>query len=113
MPIFQKYHYSGPIYYNGRKQTSDSVIYTRARSLDEARNNIIYRLANGDKRYIPFYDLDDSKLKIVKRDATEVHPSELKPIKLVHYCDICGYELNDQGECPVCDFGEYDLLDNI
>ena len=113
MPMFQKYHYYGPTYYNSRRQTNDSIIYTRARSKAEARNNIIYRLAHGNVNAIPFYDIDDSKLVIVKRDATEVNPSELKPIKFVRYCEHCGYQLNDQGECPICDLGEEDLLDNI
>lgn len=28
-----------------------------------------------------------------------------------HICNKCGYKLNDAGECPICDLGDYTALD--
>ena len=103
---FKRYSYTGPIYYYGNKISATSNLFTMAKDWNSARRNFIYKIANGDKAYL--YDLVDDKIKEVPSvtldDKTDIETKRER-------CEICGYELNDMGECPVCDYGEYDLLD--
>lgn len=100
MQTYDKYHYSGPQYYFGNKIAASSNLYTMARSFSEARKNFIYKIANGD--ITTRYDIVDDFITLVKPESPKVKRDK---------CDRCGYELNDMGDCPVCDYGEYDLLD--
>lgn len=103
---YKKYQYTGPVYYFGNKMSPKSNLYTTATSIKEARRNFLYRVANGD--IVTRYDIVDDFIK-------EVVPIE-EPVeepKVSHKCDRCGYTLTDMGECPVCDFGEIDLLDDF
>lgn len=104
MNTFKRYSYTGPQYYYGNKIASKSNLYTMARSWKEARNNFLFNIANGD--ITTRYDLVDDFIK-------EVPPKQVinEPLIKRERCENCGYELNDIGECPVCDYGEYDLLD--
>lgn len=105
---FKRYSYTGPVYYYGNKISAKSNLYTMAKDWNSARRNFVYKIANGDKAYL--YDIVDSLVKEVPQvtfdDKSELEFQNNRPI-----CDICGYEMNDAGECPVCDYGEYDLLD--
>ena len=106
MAEYRKYAYDGPIYYYGNKIAEKSEYYTMATNWRSARRNFIYKIANGD--YASLYDIADTHIRVVKESPKDV---ELVPEKEIKHCEHCGYELNDIGECPVCDYGEDDLLD--
>ena len=98
------YYYDGPIYYRGTKITDTSDIYTTAKSLNVAIRNILYKATKGDKANLYLYDIVDNKVReIPKEETPNVRPK----------CQTCGYELNDIGDCPVCDYGEDDLLESL
>ena len=97
------YYYDGPIYYDGRKIASKSDIYTTAKSSNLAIRNILYKAANGDKELYHYDIVDDMVKEIPKEDRPKVRPK----------CQTCGYTLNDIGDCPVCDYGEDDLLESL
>jgi hypothetical protein len=101
------YCYNGPIYYDGREITSHSNICTTAPSFNVALRNILYKAASGDKE-LYHYDIVDELVKEVRKD-TEIKQSVTPREK----CYRCGYELNDMGDCPVCDYGEDDLLESL
>ena len=102
---YKKYSYSGPVYYCGNKQVSKiPTVYTMAKSYSQAYKNILFKVANDGE--IRCYDIDRGSIKIespIIKTSYEFIPTKPK-------CEICGYELADNGECPVCDFGEYSLL---
>lgn len=105
MSEYKRWSYTGPIYYYGNKIAEKCSYYTMAKDWNVARRNFVYKIANGDKAY--YYDIVDSYIKLSQ-------PREEVPNEEVHEivkCEICGTELNPLGECPVCDYGEYDLLD--
>jgi hypothetical protein len=104
MSEFKRYSYTGPQYHMGQKIAIKSNLYTMAKSFKQARNNFLFNIAGGD--YTNHYDIVDDFIK-------EVPEKEVinEPIIKRERCENCGYELNDMGECPVCDYGEYDLLD--
>ena len=98
------YYYDGPIYYGGHQIASKSNIYTTAKSLNVAIRNILFKATKGDKENLYQYDIVDNMVReISKEEAPKVRP----------ICKTCGYELNDIGDCPVCDYGEYDLLESL
>lgn len=98
------YYYDGPIYYRGHKITDVSDIYTTAKSLNVAIRNVLYKATKGDREELYHYEIVDDMVKEVsKKDIPKVNPK----------CPTCGYELNDIGDCPVCDYGEYDLLESL
>lgn len=102
MESLYKYKYTGPVYFNDNKIAEKSNLETTAKSIGKAKSNFLFRLANGN---IPVgYDIVDTQI---------IKGEEIKPIqRIIHKkCDICGYELNDMGDCPVCKYGEYDLVD--
>lgn len=101
------YCYNGPIYYDGMKIASKSNICTTAPSYNVALRNILFKAANGDKE-LHRYDIVDELVKEVSKD-TEIKQSVTPREK----CYRCGYELNDMGDCPVCDYGEDDLLESL
>ena len=103
MKQYKKYLYNGPIYYYGNKIAEKSEYYTMATSWLNARRNFVYKIANGDKAY--YYDICDAD--VVELPDHKFPETEAKRPRF----EICGYELNDANECPVCDYGEYDLLD--
>lgn len=105
MAEFKKYHYSGPTYHNGHKISAFSNLYTMARSYKEARRNFLFTVAGGD--YINHYDIVDHYITLVEDDKVDTLETEVE----IKKCERCGYQLTDSGECPVCDFGEYDLLE--
>lgn len=98
------YYYNGPIYYDGRKIASKSNIYTSAPSLSIATRNILYKAANGDKE-LYHYDIVDEQIELILVAQRATKSNEK--------CYRCGYTLNDMGDCPVCDYGEDDLLESL
>lgn len=95
------YYYDGPIYYRGNKISISSDIYTTAKSFEEAARNILFKAAKGDEE-LYHYDIVDDKIK-------QMPDGKLERPK----CQQCGYEINDNGDCPVCDYGEDDLLESL
>jgi hypothetical protein len=95
------YYYDGPIYYRGNKISISSNIYTTAKSFGEASRNILFKAAKGDKE-LWHYDIVDDEIKQMPNGKLE-RPK----------CQQCGYEINDNGDCPVCDYGEDDLLESL
>jgi hypothetical protein len=97
------YYYDGPVYYRGHKITDVSDIYTTAKSLNVAIRNVLYKASKGDKELYHYDIVDDMVKEVSKKDIPKVNPK----------CPTCGYELNDIGDCPVCDYGEDDLLESL
>ena len=98
------YYYDGPIYYRGHKITDVSDIYTTAKSLNVAIRNVLYKATKGDREELYHYEIvDDMVREVPKNETPKVRPK----------CPTCGYELNDIGDCPVCDYGEDDLLESL
>lgn len=97
------YHYDGPVYYRGHKIAETSDIYTTAKSINVAIRNTLVKASQGaDDLYN--YDIVDHMVKLAP-------PEEVVPAR--PRCQQCGYELNDIGDCPVCDYGEDDLLESL
>ena len=98
------YYYNGPIYYRGHKIAEKSDIYTTAKSLNVAIRNVLYKASQGDRDNLYQYDIVDQLVKeIPKEETPKIRPK----------CQMCGYEINDIGDCPVCDYGEDDLLESL
>ena len=100
------YHYDGPIYYDGREIVSKADIGTTAPTYRVALRNILYKAAKGDKE-LYHYDIVD---ELVQETGVD---TRLEPKTDREKCYRCGYELNDMGDCPVCDYGEDDLLESL
>lgn len=97
------YYYDGPVYYRGHKIIDVSDIYTTAKSLNIAIRNTLFKAAKGDKELYHYDIVDDMVREVPKNETPKVRPK----------CQTCGYELNDIGDCPVCDYGEDDLLESL
>ena len=101
------YYYDGPVYYRRRKIAERSNYYTSAPTKNVAARNILFQAANGAEDLYN-YDIVDELVRLVKPDKSAY---ALKPNR--EKCHRCGYELNDIGGCPVCDYGEDDLLESL
>ena len=110
-----QYSYSGPVFRFGNYWDDipkKDKLHTEAKSLKQAINNLTY------KAKLYFGLAIDSNLTLyepyVKEEpftTSEYNQiRKLPEIKKRPRCEYCGYELNDIGDCPVCDYGEYDLL---
>lgn len=107
------YTYSGPIFRFGQLYDVVNNITTKAVSKKQAINNILYRL----KVNYGFYTnsdltLDDYYIEVVP-DTQKEYKDAIKDIvkqEPIKKCDNCGTQLNDSGECPVCDLGDIDCL---
>ena len=93
------YVYEGPLYRYGRLSDNRLKLETQAVSLDKAYANFLYRLGPGS---------DILKQNIRKVEVEIDLPEET----CYDTCEYCGTRLTDGGDCPVCDFGETDLLDD-
>lgn len=70
------------------------------------------------KKFSDTYYIDYESNKYFLKYLKTHHPTEYSkwrsrhyadpPVKDVKYCDECGTQLNDIGQCPVCDLGETD-----
>lgn len=104
-----KYSYTGPIYHLGNKIAEKSRMFTMAKSFAQAVNNFRYKAANGD--IVGHYNIVDEFIKEVPKATLDTPAIEEKP-EIVK-CDNCGTQLNPMGKCPVCDYGEDDLLESV
>ena len=104
------YEYYGPIYRFGRVVKSDVHLVTWAVSLKKAINNLLFKAAEeiGYRRDLGAeVDIDRSLV----RELELVEPQE-EPEDKRELCPNCGkFELNDSGECPLCDLGDESVLD--
>ena len=101
------YIYDGPVYYEGRKISETSNYSTEAPSKEVAARNIWYQVSKNSPD--PFnYDIVDERIKLVpgKKKSYDLSPNRPK-------CHVCGFDINDNGDCPVCDYGELDLLESL
>lgn len=107
----ERYCYKGPVYYYGNN-IGNRTLYTMAPSITKAKNNILFKLGDCNPIEAYRYDICDRNLFV----CPERNPDDEYVTPETHHrerCEQCGYELNDMGECPVCDYGEYDLLEAI
>lgn len=109
-PETKKYSYTGPIYHLGNKIAEKSRMFTMAKSFAQAKNNFVYKAANGD--IVGHYNIVDEFVKEVPK-VTLDDKSTIEEKPETTKCEICGYELNPMGDCPVCDYGEDDLFESI
>ena len=107
----KRFTFFGPVFrfgkYYGSIPEKDALV-TEAETIGAATRNLDYKI----KQYFDLpkdfkIQYDKSSIivdeKYVSDDATDI---ELPPV-----CNYCGYRLNDAGDCPVCDYQEYDLLE--
>jgi hypothetical protein len=104
---YKTYMYEGPVYWMSHKIAESSSLVTKATSHQAAVRNILYQAANGDSD-LRHYDIVDHLVVEVPEEKkhTVIYKKRDK-------CQACGYELNDMGDCPVCDYGEDDLLESL
>ena len=101
------YIYDGPVYYKGRKISETSNYSTEAPSKEVAARNIWYQVSKNSPD--PFnYDIIDERIKLVPGKKKSYDLSSDRP-----KCHVCGFDINDNGDCPVCDYGELDLLESL
>ncbi len=94
-----KYSYSGPVYAFGKKIGDVQNITTKCTTYDKAYSNILYSI----KKKLNMSP--GAKLEFNKDDIQLVSSNDaLKD--LPKYCSTCKARLTDEGDCPVCDFGE-------
>lgn len=107
------YTYSGPVYRFGKLYSKKVSLSTNAVSKKKALNNICYRLKK-EFGFLPSanLELDPSYLYIEEESNLSSDNLSMTDTKIFDRpkCKICGYLINDAGECPVCDLGETDLL---
>lgn len=103
--IMNKYSYTGPIYrFDNYFDEVFKPIITSAPSIDKAMSNIIFRLKQK-------YDLKPGTNLTIDKDRIEEIETPSDDTIKHDYCPECGYMLTDSGECPVCDYGEEDLIE--
>lgn len=104
----ETYRYEGPVYrFQDSVYRKRVVEETQAVSLPQAISRLKYKikikLGFSKNAYIA---IDNDKVKKISTHY-DYRPEDRR----INYCPDCGYQLNDIGDCPVCDYGEYDLLD--
>lgn len=111
-----KYSYKGPVFRFGQVwDFIEEPIYTEAKTKRQAINNLTFKVKMmlGLER--------DSNLTLyspyVKEEpftTNEYHNimKQLSKETIKQKCQHCGTELNSLGDCPVCDYGEEDLLED-
>lgn len=111
-----RYSYTGPIFRFGQVwDFIDEPVYTEAKTKRQAVNNLTFQAKM-------LYGLDrDCNLTIytpyVKEEpfTTKEYHNIMKQISKEtpkQKCQNCGTELNSLGDCPVCDYGEEDMLED-
>lgn len=111
-----RYSYKGPVFRFGQVwDFIEEPIYTEARTKRQAVNNLTFKakMIMGLER--------DSNLTLhtpyVKEEpfTTKEYHSIMKQLsndEPKQKCQHCGTELNSLGDCPVCDYGEEDMLED-
>lgn len=98
-----RYHYRGPVYHFQNLLSDDWEAYTEAVSDAQALNNLTAKA----KKYFGYIlqtriTLNPDYLELVTGEE-DIPDEKFKPIAK---CEKCGHQLNDAGECPVCDLGD-------
>lgn len=105
MEDLKRYYYKGPVYEFGVKiKDIKDPIVTDASTEGRAISNIKFAIKKS--------------LGLRVNDVIEINKDRLFYDEImdednsvnVKYCDNCGTQLNPLDECPVCDYGENDLL---
>lgn len=111
-----RYSYKGPVFRFGQVwDFIEEPIYTEAKTKRQAINNLTFKVKMmlGLER--------DSNLTLhtpyVKEEpfTTKEYHNIMKKLSKEtpkQKCQYCGTELNSLGDCPVCDYGEEDLLED-
>lgn len=111
-----RYSYDGPVFRFGQHwDFTDGKITTEAKSKKQAINNIVYRLkvqygldlTCNLSIYEPYLKEEPFTTKEYS-DIMKELSKETKPRK----CPNCGTELNGLEDCPICDYFEYDLIED-
>ena len=100
----KRYRYTGPIYHNGRRIQDNSNIFTTAVSEAQARNYFIHKLGG------PAYDIVSTYITCDQDDKEDL--PKVEPY-VRGKCDKCGYQLDDMGECPICDMAKHYISDPL
>ncbi len=100
-----RYAYDGPVFQFG-KHIATVHLETSAVSLKQAINNLKYQACNVigcDRRRGDAVDIDEDIIEEISCGKEMSHP----------ICPKCGLvNLNDAGECPLCDLGDASILDD-
>lgn len=111
-----RYSYTGPVFRFGQVwDFIDEPIYTEAKTKRQAVNNLTFQakmLYGLDSYcnltiYTPYVKQEDLTTKEYHNIMKQLSNEEPK-----QKCQNCGTELNSLGDCPVCDYGEDDLLED-
>ena len=107
------YTYTGPVYRFGKLYSKEVSLSTNAPSEKKALSNICYRLKK-EFGFLPSTNLELDPSCLYIEGESNLSSDDLSEIDTRTFdrpkCEICGYLINDAGECPVCDLGETDLL---
>ena len=101
-----RFYYNGPVYHFEHLLATNWEAYTEAVSEKQALNNLTVKAKN-DFGYVlqSRITLDPDYLEV----SPKLEPDE--KFKEAPKCEKCGRDLNDSGECPLCDLGDESVLD--
>jgi len=111
-----KYSYTGPVFRFGQVwDFIEEPIYTEAKTKRHAVNNLTFKakMMMGLERdsnltlHTPYVKEEPVTTKEYHNIMKQLSNEEPK-----QKCQYCGTELNSLGDCPVCDYGEEDLLED-
>lgn len=106
-----KYFYSGPLYRFERIYVAKWEAHTEAVSDKQAINNFNSK-AKKEYGFEQWAKLNIDPRYLTLSDEYEDEPDIDDPnFKPAPKCDKCGKELNDAGQCPVCDLGDESALE--
>lgn len=105
--MLKTYSYQGPVFRFAQVVfVLTKPIVTQAISKSKAINNIKYKLKQQLKlTKNSIIDIDEYKVQELLEE------NEIEWCTAL-FCNKCGYQLNPLGQCPVCDYEEYDLVEN-
>lgn len=111
-----RYSYTGPVFRFGQVwDFIEEPIYTEAKTKRQAVNNLTFKakMMMGLERdsnltlHTPYVKEEPFTTKEYHNIMKQLSNEEPK-----QKCQHCGTELNSLGDCPVCDYGEEDLLED-
>lgn len=102
--------YDGPIYCGGLKVKHNDVLYTHAKTREQAYRNFVHRMGKS-------YDIISPNISFIEYDWDEeqefMREAERDSGSHSNTCPHCGNYLADSGLCPLCDNGDYSIYDEI
>ena len=99
--------YEGPVYRFGKKFINYTYMQTKAVSEAQAINNFLFKAAEAigyDRAKGAEVDIDREQVWS-ENEKDGIDWPNIEPIKT---CEKCGKQLNDAGQCPICDLGDED-----